>query len=145
MQKADAKKLPLERPYPDKLFYKIGEVSRIADVEPYVLRYWESEFPFLKPRKSKSGQRVYVKKDLELILEIKQLLYSERYTIEGVRKRFAEGLPGPHEGLSLTSQVTHTVSETSVSMTSQKETSGIYTDTLKHVKQRLRDILSTLA
>jgi len=75
---------------PDKLFYKIGEVSRIADIEPYVLRYWETEFPFLKPRKNKSGQRVYVKKDLELILEIKRLLYQERYTIEGVRKRFGE-------------------------------------------------------
>jgi len=77
-------------PIPDKLFYKIGEVSRIADIEPYVLRYWETEFPFLKPRKNKSGQRVYVKKDLELILEIKKLLYQERYTIEGVRKRFGE-------------------------------------------------------
>lgn len=75
---------------PDKLFYKIGEVSRIAEIEPYVLRYWETEFPFLKPRKNKSGQRVYVKKDLELILEIKRLLYQERYTIEGVRKRFGE-------------------------------------------------------
>jgi len=77
-----------KRPFPDKLFYKIGEVSRIADVEPYVLRYWETEFPFLKPRKNKSGQRVYVKKDLELVLQIKRLLYEERYTIEGVRKRF---------------------------------------------------------
>ncbi|GFP20547.1 4-hydroxy-3-polyprenylbenzoate decarboxylase, partial [Candidatus Hakubella thermalkaliphila] len=61
----------------------------IADIEPYVLRYWETEFPFLKPRKNKSEQRVYTKKDLELILEIKRLLYQERYTIEGVRKRFA--------------------------------------------------------
>jgi hypothetical protein len=79
------------RPYPDKLFYKIGEVSKIADVEPYVLRYWETEFPFLKPRKSKSGQRIYVKKDLDLIFQIKGLLYDERFTIEGVRKRLGEG------------------------------------------------------
>lgn len=80
-----------KRPFPDKLFYKIGEVGRIAGVEPYVLRYWETEFPFLRPRKNKSGQRVYVKKDLELVLQIKRLLYDERYTIEGVRKKF--GVP----------------------------------------------------
>lgn len=79
-----------KRPFPDKLFYKIGEVGRIAGVEPYVLRYWETEFPFLRPRKNKSGQRVYVKKDLELVLQIKGLLYDERYTIEGVRKKFGE-------------------------------------------------------
>ncbi len=79
-----------KRPFPDKLFYKIGEVSKIAEVEPYVLRYWETEFSFLKPRKNKSGQRVYIKKDLELVLQIKKLLYEERYTIEGVRKKFGE-------------------------------------------------------
>jgi DNA-binding transcriptional MerR regulator len=79
-----------KRAFPDKLFYKIGEVSKIAEVEPYVLRYWETEFSFLKPRKNKSGQRVYVKKDLEMVLLIKRLLYEERYTIEGVRKKFGE-------------------------------------------------------
>jgi DNA-binding transcriptional MerR regulator len=78
-------------PLPDKLFYKIGEVGKITGVESYVLRYWETEFPFLKPRKNKSGQRVYTKKDLELIILIKNMLYQERYTIEGVRKRFGEG------------------------------------------------------
>jgi DNA-binding transcriptional MerR regulator len=81
-----------EIPIPDKLFYKIGEVSRIVGVEPYVLRYWETEFPFLKPRKNKSGQRVYIKKDVEFLLYIKRLLYQERYTIEGVRKRLS-GIP----------------------------------------------------
>src|SRR5512135_3718375 len=78
-------------PLPDKLFYKIGEVSKITGIESYVLRYWETEFPFLKPRKNKSGQRVYTKKELELILQVKKMLYQERYTIEGVRKRFGEG------------------------------------------------------
>mgnify|MGYP000232922167 CR=1 FL=1 len=80
---------------PDKLFYKIGEVSRLTGVEPYVLRYWETEFPFLRPRKNKSGQRVYVKKDLELIERIKHLLYVERYTIEGVRQRLGGEARGP--------------------------------------------------
>ena len=82
--------LKLKKTFSDKLFYKIGEVSKIAGVEPYVLRYWETEFSFLKPRKNRSGQRVYIKKDLELVLEIRRLLYEERYTIEGVRKRFGE-------------------------------------------------------
>ncbi len=76
---------------PDKLFYKIGEVSKLTGVESYVLRYWQTEFPFLNPRKNRSGQRVYVKKDLEVILTVKKLLYQERYTIEGVRKRFEDG------------------------------------------------------
>ncbi len=83
----------VERPFPDKLFYKIGEVSKIAGVEPYVLRYWETEFAFLRPRKNKSGQRVYVRRDLELVLEIKRLLYEDRFTIEGVRKKFGESEP----------------------------------------------------
>lgn len=79
---------------PEKLFYKIGEVSRIVGVEPYILRYWESEFSFLKPRKNKSGQRVYVRSDLDLILQVKRMLYEERYTISGVKKRFGEGYIG---------------------------------------------------
>jgi len=77
-----------KRVIPEKLFYKIGEVSEIAHVESYVLRYWESEFPFLKPRKSKAGQRVYTKNNLELILQIKNLLYNEKYTIAGVKEKF---------------------------------------------------------
>ncbi len=75
---------------PDKLFYKIGEVSDIAKVEPYVLRYWESEFSFLTPRKNKAGQRIYTRKNVELILQIKQLLYQDKYTIAGVKKKYNE-------------------------------------------------------
>jgi DNA-binding transcriptional MerR regulator len=77
----------LDIPY--KLFYKIGEVSRITKLEPYVLRYWETEFVFLRPRKGQSKQRMYQKKDIEILLEIKRLLYHERFTIEGVRKKLA--------------------------------------------------------
>lgn len=75
------------RLFPDRLFYKIGEVSKIVGVEPYVLRYWETEFPFLKPKKSKSGHRIYTKDDIDIIMQIKHLLYEEKYTIDGVRKR----------------------------------------------------------
>lgn len=71
---------------PDKLYFRIGEVSRLAGIKPYVLRFWESEFPSLGPKKSGTGHRLYRKKDVELVLQIKQLLYEKRYTIEGARK-----------------------------------------------------------
>src|SRR5436853_4437104 len=71
---------------PDKLYFRIGDVSRLAKVKPYVLRFWESEFPGLGPKKSGTGHRLYRRKDVELVLEIKRLLYDKRYTIEGARK-----------------------------------------------------------
>src|SRR6266568_882195 len=74
---------------PDKLFFKIGEVCRIVDIEPFVLRFWESEFPHLAPEKSKSGQRVYKRKDIEMVLRIKELLYERGYTIAGARKQLS--------------------------------------------------------
>lgn len=75
--------------FPDKLYYKIGEVAQLADLKTSVLRFWETEFEFLNPVKSPSGQRLYTKQDVELIQEIKRLLYSEKFTLEGVRKRFS--------------------------------------------------------
>jgi len=71
---------------PDKLFFRIGEVSQLVGVEPYVLRYWESEFPGLSPKKSNTGQRMFRRKDVELLLNIKELLYEKKFTIEGARK-----------------------------------------------------------
>ena len=71
---------------PDKLYFKIGEVSEILGVEAYVLRYWESEFPVLSPKKSGTGHRLYRRKDVELLLRIKHLLYDKRFTIEGARQ-----------------------------------------------------------
>lgn len=75
---------------PDKIYFKIGEVSQIVGVEPYVLRYWETEFDLLKPSKAPSRHRLYKKKDVELLLDIKRLLYSEGFTIEGARKQLKE-------------------------------------------------------
>ena len=72
---------------PDKLFFKIGEVAELAGIEQHVLRYWEEEIESLKPKKNKSGQRLYQKKDVELIFEIKQLLYAEKFTVAGARKK----------------------------------------------------------
>jgi DNA-binding transcriptional MerR regulator len=78
-------------PIPDKLFFRIGEVSQLVGVEPYVLRYWESEFPGLAPKKSSSGQRMFRRKDVEMLLNIKHLLYNEKFTIEGARKALRAG------------------------------------------------------
>jgi len=75
---------------PDKIYFKIGEVSEILGVEPYVLRYWETEFEVLKPSKAPSRHRLYKKRDVELLLDIKRLLYTEGFTIEGARKKLKE-------------------------------------------------------
>ena len=76
---------------PDKIYFKIGEVSEIVGVEPYVLRYWETEFEVLKPSKAPSRHRLYKKRDVQLLLDIKRLLYTEGFTIEGARKKLKEG------------------------------------------------------
>jgi DNA-binding transcriptional MerR regulator len=73
----------------DKLFYKIGEVASLTALKPSILRYWETEFCDLQPNKSRSGQRLYAKKDLELVIEIKKLLYTDKLTIEGARRVLA--------------------------------------------------------
>ena len=72
---------------PDKLYFKIGEVARIVGVKPYVLRYWETEFPAIRPGKTRSRHRLYRRRDVEALLEIKRLLHNERYTIEGAKRR----------------------------------------------------------
>ncbi len=73
-----------------KLFYSIGEVSRITEIAPYILRYWESEFKLLKPDKSRNRQRIYKKKDLDTVFKIKDLLYNQRFTIAGAKNRLKE-------------------------------------------------------
>lgn len=72
---------------PEKIFFKIGEVCDIVDVQAHVLRYWETEFPMLSPQKNRSGQRTYRRRDVEIALRIKELLYEDLYTIAGAKKR----------------------------------------------------------
>lgn len=79
------------RALPLKLFYRIGEVSELVGVEPHVLRYWESEFKSIRPQKSPKGQRVYSRRDLEKLLRVKELLYTDGFTIAGARKQLKEG------------------------------------------------------
>jgi len=79
----------------EKELYKIGEVCRMADVQPYVLRYWETEFPALAPNKSGGGQRLYTRNEIDIILRIKQLLYSEGFTIAGAKKKLDTEMSEP--------------------------------------------------
>lgn len=71
---------------PDKLYFSIGEVAKLANVKPHVLRFWEQEFPNLLPKKDESGRRIYRKKDVELVLDIRRLLYDEKFTLAGARR-----------------------------------------------------------
>jgi len=88
--RATAAAHPQPAEIPDKLYFRIGEVSRLTGVKPSVLRFWETEFPQLNPKKSGTNQRLYRRKDIELVLEIKRLLWEKRYTIEGARAALAE-------------------------------------------------------
>ena len=77
-------------PIPDRMYFKIGEVCKITGIKPYVLRYWETEFDLITPEKSNANQRVYQRRDIENILTIKQLLWGERYSIEGARQKLKD-------------------------------------------------------
>ena len=78
---------PYKKELPDKLYFKIGEVGKIAELPTYVLRFWETEFQKINPKRTSSGQRLYSKNDVELILQIKHLLYEKKFTIQGAKQR----------------------------------------------------------
>jgi DNA-binding transcriptional MerR regulator len=100
---------------PEKLFFKIGEVCELAGVQAHVLRYWESEFPMLAPQKNRAGQRVYRKRDVEMALRIKELLYEDQYTIAGAKKRLTNELRGGGKLKVVGEEDGHAVSESSAS------------------------------
>ncbi len=79
---------------PDKLYFRIGEVAKLVGVKPYVLRYWETEFSIIRPGKTRARHRLYRRKDVESLLEIRRLLHTERYTIEGAKRRLRDGRLG---------------------------------------------------
>lgn len=87
---------------PEKVYYRIGEVARLTGVKPYVLRYWESEFRAIRPAKSLNGQRLYQRRDIDVLLEIKRLLYDEKYTIPGAKKQLRALAPPADDQLPLT-------------------------------------------
>jgi DNA-binding transcriptional MerR regulator len=124
---------------PDKLYFRIGEVARLAGIKPYVLRFWETEFNGLGPKKSGAGHRLYRRKDVELVLEIKRLLYGQGFTIEGARK-FLETKPKAEAAAASKS------SKTSTSKTVKKQ-GDLFDDSapmLETVRKELREILRLL-
>jgi DNA-binding transcriptional MerR regulator len=80
---------PPPKEIPDKLYFRIGEVSKIAGLPTYVLRFWETEFPRIRPKRTSSGQRLYTRTDIELVLKIKHLLYEKKFTIQGARQHLS--------------------------------------------------------
>lgn len=133
---------------PEKLFFKIGEVCELAGVQAHVLRYWESEFPMLAPQKNRAGQRVYRRRDVEMALRIKELLYEDQYTIAGAKKRLAYELRG---GKLKSNGEGHDVSvnhdEGALRMNSAAATSPKNPEdreALKKVAAELREILALL-
>src|SRR5262245_57182726 len=125
----------MDRQIPNKLFFKIGEVCEITDTQPYVLRYWESEFSALAPAKNSSGQRIYRRRDIETILRIKQLLYEEGFTIAGAKKRLEAELTGKADTPSSMAALPEADEETVVA-----DTRGA----LKEIRDQLRDLLTLL-
>ena len=107
--------------------YKIGEVCKVADLQPYVLRYWETEFPQLSPNKSGGGQRLYTKRELDIILRIKELLYREGFTIAGAKKKLETDL-----------------SETATEPVAGAPAPRVSQDGLAKVKRELRELLDLL-
>lgn len=124
--------------FPDRLFYKIGEVSKILEIESYVLRYWESEFTFLRPKRSQSGQRIYTKQDIELLLTIKKLLYDEKYTIDGVRRKLQRSNIPLDKPLDSNHAFSKGTSETDQTLEPKVQ------ELLAHIKNRLLDISKSL-
>ena len=111
---------------PDKLFFRIGEVSNLLGLEPYVLRYWETEFPSLSPKKSGTGHRLYRRKDVELLLMIKHLLYEKRFTIDGARQFLHEEAKIAHQ------------------KELKQDQQELFADPLPEIRKELADILKLL-
>lgn len=116
---------------PDKVFFKIGEVSRIIGVPEHTLRYWEDEFGQIRPEKTRSGQRLYRRRDIELLLQIKQLLWEEKFRIAGARERLKHSDPSEQEKVALESAKT-------------QESLRIETEALKETLSRIRREVDSL-
>ncbi len=124
-----------------KLYYSISEVSKITDIEQYVLRYWETEFEQLKPQKNRAGNRIYTNKDIQLILYIKELLREKKYTIEGAKKILEDFTHGKQVPATVTSKEPKT--EQQEILENEKDQPGLRKD-LEEIKSILELLVSKL-
>ena len=131
---------------PDKLYFRIGEVARLAGIKPYVLRFWETEFPALDPKKSGTGHRLYRRKEVQLVLEIKRLLYEKRYTIEGARKFLDTRSKNPDPAVSPPPSVSRKSAGKPSAAPRQTQTGffDVPSPLLETVRQELREIAELL-
>ena len=132
---------------PEKLFFRIGEVCDLIKVQPHVLRYWETEFPMLAPQKNRAGQRVYRRKDVEMVLRIRNLLYEEKFTIAGAKKKLLDDARAGTVRARLADDAT---ADTSESLSTRdgapegKSTSPQTRRVLRMIKSDLEDLLTRL-
>lgn len=124
-------------PIPDKEYLTIGEVSQLVKVPAYVLRYWESEFSAIRPVRLGSGQRRYQRKDVEVLVQVKELLYSRKFTIAGARKYLTDG-PSAEDGVRLNMDIMAPADGAA------SQPSSVNHETLRELKQELEDILQLL-
>jgi DNA-binding transcriptional MerR regulator len=133
---------------PEKLFFRIGEVCDLIKVQPHVLRYWETEFPMLAPQKNRAGQRVYRRKDVEMVLRIRDLLYEEKFTIAGAKKRLLDESRGGMARVKLSEDGPAAATEPGPAATvvsppadsASPQTRGV----LRVIKRDLEDLLTRL-
>ena len=123
-----------EKKIPSKLFFKIGEVCELTETQPYVLRYWESEFPALAPAKNNSGQRIYRRRDIETTIRIKTLLYEEGFTIAGAKKKLE---------IEMKAEVSGRAAEGKAPLPEPREADAA-NDEIKELKSELRGILELM-
>jgi len=131
---------------PDRLYFKIGDVARICELETYVLRFWESQFPQLKPNKSGTGQRLYRRRDVELALQIKRLVHTEGYTIAGARQALEQvhRRPAP-QSAGLRDQQPDSQSRLPLVAANSSLRSDAVTTAIGHIRAELREIVGLLA
>ncbi len=131
---------------PDKLYFKIGEVAKLVGVKPYVLRYWETEFASIRPGKTRSQHRLYRRRDVETLLEIRRLLHDERYTIEGAKRRLRGGRSD--EDLEATGEAVDPIEPGAAAEEDRQMAlplgSSRYRDTLIEVRRQLEELRTLL-
>ncbi len=141
-RKMQSSKMPIV--IPDKLYFRIGDVARLCNLPAYVLRFWETEFPQLKPNKGGTGQRLYRKRDVEMVLEIKRLLYDEGFTIAGARRLLGEKRRAGSEAAASSRGVSEAPREKPMAAKLVETKKDANKPKIKDLRQEMRDLLTLL-